>query len=145
MRLGRYADFHLYRKHLRAGMRCGIGVGAELFDIDAEAREKLGQIMHNAGVIQGHHFDMIRQHRLAQFARAGALDDDTQAQLLAQRLELAFQLGQGIPGARHQHQDGELPPQHYHAALLDIATGFVDFAGEALDQPDLILAGGRND
>ncbi len=145
MRLGRHAHFHLHRKHLRAGVRRGIGVGAQLFDIDAETRKKLGQIMHDAGMIQRHHFDVIRQHRLSQLTRAGALDHDAQTELHAQRFELGFQFGQCIPGPGHQHQDGELPAQHHHPALFDIAAGFGDLAGETLHQADLVLAGGGDD
>jgi len=124
------------------GVLGGIGAGLQFFDVDAIAREECRQVVHDAGTVRRHQFDGVGNGGIGRFAFAGALVMQGQFQLLAERGQLPFQLGERVPGTPDPQDERALATQGGHAAFVDVAAALADAGGQALDEAGLVRADG---
>jgi len=95
----RDAHCHLNRKHRCAGVRRGITARQQVGDLDLSAREKLGQVKDNAGLIEANDIDAIRNAIFMIIAIAGFLEVYAQIVVIAELFQGLFELRWRMPVA----------------------------------------------
>ena len=74
----------------------------------------------------------------------GSPADDREPRCFAQLLQLALELGEGVPVAGHEQQHGELVAECGHAALEDVAAAFDHDAGQVENEARAVVADGAD-
>ena len=89
--VGADAHGHDHGEHGCAGVRCGVGAGLQLFDVDALAREEGGQLVHDAGLVERGEFDAVGGRLQFVFLLTGAFAVDGEADLVGEGGQLRLQ------------------------------------------------------
>src|SRR3989338_5082169 len=126
-------------------MRRRVGPGGHFLDIDLAAGEELGNVVHDAGLVHGHHVHEVRHHVALYRTRLGVLDGGGEVELLANDRHLAFEFGDRAPTAGDKYHQRELAAEHAHTAVLDVAAVVEDDLGQLVDDAGTVLADGGND
>src|SRR3989344_121527 len=129
----RNTDGHADRKHRRAGVRRRVSPGGHFLDVYLATGEELGNVVHDAGLVHGHHVHEVRHHIGFDRARLSVLDGGGEVELLAKDRHLAFELGDRAPTAGDEYHQRELAAEHAHAAVLDVAAVIENDLGHLVD------------
>src|SRR3989344_4862759 len=141
----RDADGHADREHRCAGVRRRVGPGSHFLDIDLTAGEELGDVVHDAGLVHGHHVHEVRHHIGFDRARLGVLDGGGEVEFLADDRHLAFEFGDRAPTAGDEYHQRKLAAEYAHTAVLDVAAVVEDDLGHLVDNAGTVLTDGGND
>jgi len=141
----RHRDAHFHEKQRRAHKRRGFLAGGEVFDVDAELAEEIGDAVDDAGLIHGVGLEF--EGEAAGHGGGGGAIGDIEAQTHAgsgegQRLAEG---GRGRGFGLNQEQKRELAAKIDHPRIEDIRTGGVKVACELADDAGAIGADGVED